>query len=680
MAKSPRSGKPGARTASPKPNAPSGAAGGAPKPPARSGKATKPRAASQPKAARPVPDIAPAPPQAGAPPSATKAQTPAKPSPPLAPLGEMLLSQTPAQLDQLSRTMAEVMTKANGVFSMAFQDQSRSGLTPRADPFDAQGALNAFWMQAASQPDLLRAAHGNLWQRYTEIWQAHAMRLIAGGEESVPVRDRRFQDPEWHSNPAFSLMRETYLATADWITSLIDSVEGLDEATKRKAGFFIKQAVDAASPSNFALTNPAVLRATLQSQGANLKSGLENLAEDLRRGDGALSIRQTDLNAFKVGENIATAPGKVVFRNELIELIQYTPQTPTVLDVPLLIFPPWINKFYILDLQPKNSMIRYLVAKGHTVFVASWVNPDEKLAEKTFEDYIRQGVYAGIEAACSAAEVKRVHTVGYCIGGTLLATSMALMAKRKDERIASATFFAAQTDFELAGELKVFTDNPAIDYIEERIAAKGGLLDAQAMADTFNALRSNDLIWNFIVENYYLGRKPGPFDLLFWNADQTRMPHALHMFYLRRFYRDNALAKGELLIEGERLSLKDVKTPVFMQSSKEDHIAPFPSVYRSAKAFGGPTQFLMAGSGHIAGVINHPDANKYQHWINTDLPAGVEDWRAGAQEFPGSWWPHWQSWLAKQSGGQVPARMPGTGTLPALCDAPGEYVRRRSSP
>lgn len=586
------------------------------------------------------------------------------------------------QLDQLSRTMAEVMTKANGVFSTAFQDQSRAGISTRSDPFDAQGALASFWMHAAAQPEMLRTAHGALWQRYSEIWQSHARRLIGGPQEDAAPgpRDRRFQDPEWRANPAFSLMRETYLATADWISGLIDSVEGLDEATKRKAGFFIKQAVDAASPSNFAMTNPVVLRATLQSQGANLKQGLDNLAEDLRRGGGALSIRQTDLDAFTVGENIATAPGKVIFRNELIELIQYTPATASVFQVPLLIFPPWINKFYILDLQPKNSMIRWLVAKGHTVFVASWVNPDEKLAEKTFEDYIHNGIYAAIEAACTAAKVQQVHTVGYCIGGTLLATTMALMAKRRDTRIASATFFAAQTDFELAGELKVFTDDSAIDYIEERITAKGGLLDAQAMADTFNALRSNDLIWNFIVENYYLGRKPGPFDLLFWNADQTRMPHALHMFYLRRFYRDNALAKGELVIEGQKLSLKDVTTPVFMQSSKEDHIAPFSSVYLSAKGFGGPTQFLMAGSGHIAGVINHPDANKYQHWVNADLPDTIEDWQAEAKEQPGSWWPHWQAWLAKQSGAQTPARVPGEGALAALCDAPGEYVRRRSSP
>lgn len=660
---------------------------------ARSGSRAKTgarRAKAKPSAGKPIasgqsPAVdTPGSPAANSVPAPSPGSNPVRTSPgiPAAPLGEVLLSQTPVQLDQLSRTMAEVMAKANGVFSMAFQDQSSSGLTTRADPFDAQGALGAFWMHAAAQPEMLRTAHGDLWRRYSEIWQAHAMRLIGGPQEEAGTgpRDRRFQDPEWISNPAFSLMRETYLATADWISTLINSVEGLDEATKRKAGFFIKQAVDAASPSNFAMTNPAVLRATLQSQGANLKKGLDNLAEDLRRGGGSLSIRQTDLEAFTVGENIATTPGKVIFRNELIELIQYSPATETVFQVPLLIFPPWINKFYILDLQPKNSMIRWLVAKGHTIFVASWVNPDEKLAEKTFEDYIHDGVYAAIKAACAAAEVKQVHTVGYCIGGTLLATSMALMAKNSDARIASATFFAAQTDFELAGELKVFTDDSAIDYIEERINAKGGLLDAQAMADTFNALRSNDLIWNYIVENYYLGRKPGPFDLLFWNADQTRMPHALHMFYLRRFYRDNALAKGELVIEGHKLSLRDVKSPVFMQSSKEDHIAPFASVYRSAKGFGGPTQFLMAGSGHIAGVINHPDSKKYQHWINTSLPDTIEEWLDGAVECPGSWWPHWQNWLAEKSGAQVAARIAGAGALSALCDAPGTYVRRRSSP
>lgn len=622
----------------------------------------------------------------GAEPAAAPAPPVAKPTAPapVAPapaVGAVLLEQTPEQLEKLSLNLAEAMVRANSVFSMAFEDQSRAGAAPsNPDPFNAQGALGSFWGRAVQQPETLREATGGLWLRYAQIWQSHALRTLAAAQEAEAgkSRDRRFSDPEWKLDPAFSLMRETYQATADWLTSLVEQVEGVDPETRRKAAYFIRQAVEAASPANFPLTNPAVLRATMQSQGANLLQGLENLQEDLRRGQGMLSIRQTDMEAFKVGENIATAPGKVVFRNNLIELIQYTPMTAEVFETPLLIFPPWINKFYILDLQPKNSMIRWLVSQGHTVFVASWVNPDADMASKTFEDYIEEGVFAGLDAACKAAGVKAVNTVGYCIGGTLLASALAVMAQRKDKRIKSATFFAAQMDFEHAGELKVFTDEPSLRYIEQRIEAKGGFLDAQAMADTFNSLRSNDLIWSFVVDNYYLGRKPAPFDLLYWNADQTRMPHALHMFYLRRFYRDNALSRGELELFGAPVSLKDVKVPVFLQSSKEDHIAPFRSVYASAQQFGGPVEFLMAGSGHIAGVINHPDANKYQHWVNSQLPASPEAWQAGAKEHPGSWWPYWQQWLAQRAGGKVPARDPASGPLTPLGDAPGEYVRVRS--
>lgn len=613
-------------------------------------------------------------------PATSPAKPPAAPQAPAPPLAALAVDQTPEQIERLSLNLAEVMVRANNVFATAFEDQSRTPAPSHPDPFNAQGALSSFWARAASQPETLREATGALWMRYAQVWQEHMLRSMLPTPPSPAAsgKDKRFQDPEWRANPAFSLLRETYQATAEWLSGLIDQVDGLDEDTKRKAGYFIRQAVEAASPANFALTNPAVLRATLQSQGANLVQGMENLREDLMRGEGVINIRQTDLEAFKVGENIATSPGKVVFRNQLIELIQYNPTTAEVFEIPLLIFPPWINKFYILDLQPKNSMIRWLVGQGFTVFVASWVNPDAELASKTFEDYIEQGIFAATDAVLRALGVKQVNTVGYCIGGTLLASSLALMAKRKDKRIGSATFFAAQMDFQYAGELKVFTDEASLRYIEERIAAKGGFLDAQAMADTFNSLRANDLIWSFIVENYYLGKKPAPFDLLYWNSDQTRMPHALHMFYLRKFYRDNALSKGELDLFGERVSLKDVRVPVFLQSSKEDHIAPARSVYASARAFGGPAQFMMAGSGHIAGVINHPDANKYQHWVFDQLPETLEAWQAGAHEHPGSWWPHWKAWLAARSGQQVSARTPGEGPLPSLCDAPGDYVRVKS--
>lgn len=591
-----------------------------------------------------------------------------------------MLQQTPEQLERLSTALAEVVVRANSAFSLAFEDQSRAPAIPNPDPFNAQGTLTSFWTRALSDPESLRETTGALWLRLGRVWQDHLAVSVGASSEAGAdgKRDRRFQDPEWRSNAAFSLLRETYLAVSNWLMSLVEQVDGLDPDTKRKAAYFMRQAIDAASPSNFPLTNPAVLRATLTTQGANLIEGMQNLQEDLRRGHGMLSIRQTDLDAFRVGENIATAPGKVVFRNELFELLQYNPATETVFERPLLIFPPWINKFYILDLQPKNSMIRWLTAQGFTVLVVSWVNPDADLAEKTFEHYIEQGVSVAVDAALKATGARDVSTVGYCIGGTLLASALAVMANRADTRIANATFFAAQTDFQDAGELKVFTDDAGLAYIDTRIKAKGGFLDAQAMADTFNSLRANDLIWSFVVENYYLGRKPAPFDLLFWNSDQTRMPHALHMFYLRRFYRDNALAKGELRLFDQPVSLGNVKIPVFLQSAKDDHIAPYASVYRGAKLFGGPTEFLMAGSGHIAGVINHPDARKYQHWINTALPDTPEQWLAGAQEHPGSWWLHWRAWLAQRSGGQVAARQPGGGGLKVLGEAPGQYVRERS--
>ncbi|MBT9444999.1 MAG: class I poly(R)-hydroxyalkanoic acid synthase [Hyphomonadaceae bacterium] len=616
-------------------------------------------------------------PPAGPGPAPTTAPT----SPPT--LAEVLQDQSPESLQALSRNLAEAMTKANTAFSTAFQDQTQDGKSAMADPFQVNATLNTAWSSIAQQPETLRDAHGSLWKRYQDIWNDHARRIAEGFETAeAPAeasRDKRFRDPEWRTNPGYSLMRETYLATAKFITDLVEHAEGLDEQTKRKASFFVKQAVDAASPSNFLFTNPAALRATIQSRGENLIRGAAQLTEDLKRGGGVLAIKQTDLDAFTVGENIATTPGKVVFRNRLIELIQYTPTTKTTFEVPLLIFPPWINKFYIMDLQPKNSLIAWLVGQGHTVFVASWVNPDAELAQLGFEDYMREGVFAAVEVVQKAASVERMNTVGYCIGGTLLATTLAYMAKTGDRRIQSATFFAAQTDFKLAGELLVFADDPAINYVAERIDQHGGFLDAQAMADTFNALRANDLVWNYVVDNYYMGNKPPPFDLLYWNSDQTRMPKTLHLFYLQKMYRDNALAEGKLTIDGVKIDLGNVTIPIYMQSSKEDHIAPFPSVYRGAKLFGGPVNFLMAGSGHIAGVINHPDAKKYQHWVNAALPDTVEEWQAGAVERPGSWWPDWHAWLAGISGKQVPARDPAKGPYPVLADAPGTYVKIKSA-
>jgi polyhydroxyalkanoate synthase len=416
----------------------------------------------------------------------------------------------------------------------------------------------------------------------------------------------------------------------------------------------------------------------MESRGESLLKGMENFAADLHRGGGQLSISQTDLAQFKVGENVATAPGKVIFQNDIIQILQYSPTTETVHEIPLLIFPPWINKFYILDLRPENSMIRWLTAQGLSVFVTSWVNPDARLAAKTFEDYLQEGIYAAIDAVTLQAATRTVNTVGYCIGGTLLSCALAHMAARGDKRVASATFFAAQQDFSEAGDLLIFANEDWLADLEKRMDAGGGVLAGQTMADTFNALRANDLIWSFFVNNYLMGKEPKPFDLLFWNSDQTRMPKTLHLFYLRRFYEENALALGKLELGGELLDLKKVKTPIYVQSSKEDHIAPAKSVYKGARLFGGKTSFTLAGSGHIAGVINAPAAVKYQHWTNDALPATLDEWMAGAQAHPGSWWPHWVAWLAPRSGKQIPARDPAKGPLKALEDAPGSFVKVRS--
>ena len=416
----------------------------------------------------------------------------------------------------------------------------------------------------------------------------------------------------------------------------------------------------------------------MESGGATLVKGAEQFAADLERGGGQLSISQTDFEHFKVGENVATAPGKVVFENKLFQLLQFEASTKEVFEIPLLIFPPWINKYYILDLRPENSMIRWLSAQGFTVFVVSWVNPDAELAGMTLLDYMRDGSYTAVEQVLKQTGAKSCTTVGYCIGGTLLGCTLAHMAAKGDERIAAATFFAAQQDFSEAGDLLIFTDENWLQDLEKQMDAAGGVLPGQAMADTFNALRANDLIWSFFVNNYLMGKEPAAFDLLFWNADQTRMPKTLHMDYLRDFYKANRLSKGELVIDGITLDLGSVKTPVYVQSSREDHIAPMRSVYKGAKLWGGDTTFTLSGSGHIAGVINAPVAKKYQHWVNRKLPATVEEWLTEAVEHPGSWWPHWAVWLGARSGKQIPARDPGKGPLKPIEDAPGRYVKVRS--
>ncbi|MFT4935008.1 MAG: polyhydroxyalkanoate synthase [Pseudoalteromonas distincta] len=647
----------------------------------------KPSAGKSPSAKTKAAATAPpaAKPKAAKRPQPTTARDTAPPPPPKEtlppPAAAQLSADQQRMLENLSTNLARAAMTAQGAIAEAALRNADRPAALSTDPFHIAPALTEVMGKLASQPDRLVRAQADLLSRYMDLWQSTARRMA--GETPAPVAspakgDKRFLDPDWSENPVFDVMKQSYLVTADWLNSLVGDVEGVDPMARRRVEFFMKLLTDAFSPTNFLASNPTALREIMATGGESLVRGMENFAADLARGGGQLSISQTDYEQFKIGENVATAPGKVVFQNELLQLLQFTPSTEQVHEIPLLIFPPWINKFYILDLRPDNSMIRWLTDQGITVFVVSWVNPDQSLATKTFDDYLRQGIYEATDAAMTQAGVKSVNAVGYCIGGTLLSAALAHMAAKGDKRIASATFFAAQQDFSEAGDLLLFTDESWLKDLEQKMDAEGGVLSGQAMADTFNVLRSNDLIWSFFVNNYLMGKEPRPFDLLFWNSDQTRMPKALHMFYLRKFYGQNALARGELEVDGIKLDLGTVKTPIYVQSSKEDHIAPARSVYRGARLFGGPVTFTLAGSGHIAGVVNPPSARKYQHWTFDQLPEDLAAWQAKAVETPGSWWPHWITWLKSYSGDMVPARNPAKGPLKPIEDAPGSYVQVKS--
>lgn len=639
--------------------------------------APSPKAAPKPKP-KPRPQASPKPQ-----PEAAQASPQAAPPEPPAALAAFpdLTAEQRRLLENLSTNLARAAMTAQGAIAEAALRQADRPAALSTDPFHIGPSLTEVMGKLASQPDRLVRAQADLLTRYMDLWQATARRMAGETPEPVaqPLKgDKRFLDPDWSENPVFDVMKQSYLVTADWLQSLVGGVEGVEPISRRRVEFFMKLLTDAFSPTNFLASNPTAMREIMATGGESLVRGMENFAADLARGGGQLSISQTDYEQFKIGENVATAPGKVVFQNELLQLVQFSPSTKEVHEIPLIIFPPWINKFYILDLRPDNSMIRWLADQGITVFVASWVNPDRALAGKTFEDYLRQGIYEATDAVMKQAGVDRLNAVGYCIGGTLLSAALAHMAAKGDQRTASATFFAAQQDFSEAGDLLLFTDEAWLKDLEQKMDAEGGVLSGQAMADTFNVLRSNDLIWSFFVNNYLMGKEPRPFDLLFWNSDQTRMPKALHMFYLRQFYGQNALAKGELELDGVRLDLGAVTTPVYVQSSKEDHIAPAGSVYRGARLFGGPTTFTLSGSGHIAGVVNPPAAKKYQHWTFDQLPETLADWQGNAVETPGSWWPHWIVWLKSHAGGMVPARDPAKGPLKPIEDAPGSYVKVKS--
>ena len=549
------------------------------------------------------------------------------------------------------------------------------------DPAIIAGAFAEFAGRVAANPGRLAAAQFDLWREHVALWSAFTRKLDGETVEplATPARDdRRFADAAWTAHPAFDYVKQAYLLNARWMQSAVRQVEDLDADTQRKVEFYTRQLIDAWSPTNFVATNPKVLRETLDSGGENLVRGLEHLVADLQRGRGRLSIAMTDEQAFKLGQNVAATPGKVVLQNDLMQLIQYAPSTAEVQRRPLLIIPPWINKFYILDLKPQNSFIKWAVDQGHTLFVISWVNPDERLSRKTFDDYMLEGPLAALAAIERATGEREANVIGYCIGGTLLACTLAWMAKKGDRRVASATFFTALTDFAEAGELKVFIDDEQIGLLEAHVAKKG-YLEGRHMATVFNLLRANDLIWSFVVNNYLLGREPLPFDLLYWNADSTRMPAAMHSFYLRNMYLENRLVQpGGIPLAGEALDLRDIDLPIYQLSTESDHIAPWKSTYALSRLVRGPYRFVLSGSGHIAGVINPPVTNKYYYLANPANPPTSEDWLAGAVRRDGSWWTDWATWVAQYGGGLVPAREPGAGALAAIEEAPGSYVRVRA--
>ncbi|MGJ3258933.1 MAG: PHA/PHB synthase family protein [Rhodospirillales bacterium] len=585
---------------------------------------------------------------------------------------------------QISETMADIAERSQRLVKefLTKQSEAGSGSVGIDDPLNIGSAFLEMTTKMMTQPHKMVEANMNLWQDYMKLWQNTASRMM--GQETTPIveperDDRRFKGEAWE-NDVFDFIKQSYLLTSNWMEDTVSDVEGLDKKTQQKVEFFTKQYADALSPTNFVMTNPEVLQTTIETRGENLINGLRNLLEDLERGGGKLNIKMTDADAFEVGKNVATTPGKVVFRNDLMELIQYTPTTEKVAKTPLLICPPWINKFYILDLREKNSFIKWAVEQGNTVFVISWVNPDRELAMKTFTDYMLEGPLAAIQAIKDATGEDEVNAVGYCIGGTLLATTLAYMAARKMKGVKSATYFTTMVDFEEAGDLGVFIDDTSLKNLEDKMNERG-FLEGSEMASTFNMMKANDLVWSFVVNNYLLGKDPFPFDLLFWNSDSTRMPAAMHSFYLRNMYLDNKLVEpGGIEIEGVKLDLRKIKVPTYIISTREDHIAPWKPTYKATQLYAGPIRFILSASGHIAGVVNPPAAGKYCYWINDDIPADPCAWLAGAEQHEGSWWPDWDKWLKKQNGKElVDAREPGDGKLKPICDAPGKYVTMKAS-
>ena len=598
-----------------------------------------------------------------------------------APLDGEPISAPIPNFEKLAQNVSRMMAEGSRVMA-AYMKPLETGENPNnaanemVDAVRSLGKVAEYWLK---DPARTLEAQTAISTKFIDLWGNTLRRMT--GEHVEPVvphdaRDKRFADPQWRESPVFDFIRQAYTLTVDWANDMVARDPELDSLERAKAAFYVRQAASALSPSNFVGTNPELLRTTLKEEGENLVRGLHMLAEDIEAGRGSLRLRQSDSTKFVLGENMAITPGKVVWRNDLIELIQYAPTTEKVYRRPLLIVPPWINKFYILDLNPEKSFIKWCVDQGLTVFVVSWVNPDGRHRDKGFDAYMREGIFDSLKAIETITGERQVSTIGYCVGGTLMAVTLAYMAAIGDDRIASTTFFTTQVDFTEPGELKVFTDANTIRNVEADMA-QTGYLDGSRMANAFNMLRPTDLIWSYVVNNYIKGQAPMAFDLLTWNSDSTRMTAANHSFYLRECYLKNSLAKGEMAVDGVKLDVGKVTIPIYDLAAREDHIAPAKSAFNGAKLFGGPVRYVMSGSGHIAGVVNPPYKPKYQYWTGDKPEGAFEDWVNAATEHPGSWWPNWIEWMKENAPEMVPAREPGGGKLPTLGDAPGDYVKAR---
>jgi len=601
------------------------------------------------------------------------------------PSGDQTTPPNEATPDELAQRYAETLERLSSGSSRAWKGwlerQSRGDSFTMPDPAVAAKSLASLGQQFLLHPQQALAFQQQLWEGYTTLWH-NAVQRMSGKTPAATLdaapRDKRFKGKSWEENLFFDTLRQAYQLTAEqWLKGVHEVTEDMSDDERAKVEFYARQLIDALAPSNFATTNPEVIEATVRSGGANLLQGLANLMEDMARGEGLLRITQSDSTGLELGKDIAATPGKVVYQNELMQLIQYSPTTETVDRRPLLIVPPWINKFYILDLTQKRSFIRWAVEQGITVFIISWVNPDERYAEVAFDDYLTRGTLKAMDVVGEITGEETLNTIGYCIGGTLLASTLAHQAAREDKRVHSATFFTTLLDFSDVGPLEVFIDEEQVRYMEHHMAQRG-YLEGTHLANAFNLLQSADLIWGFVINNYLLGKKPQAFDLLYWNSDSTRMPRRMQSFYLRNMYLNNRLAEpGGITLAGEAIDLGKVNIPAFFVATEKDHIAPWQSSYRGAHLLGGRPRFILGGSGHIAGVINPADSGKYGYWSYGHLPNDPERWLESATHHEGSWWPEWRKWLKRHAGGQVPAREPGSEEYPPIEEAPGSYVRVR---